>query len=156
MIMEYKFSQLRSQRWKYGSEVDYTRQDDFCKQNMGSKAISYLQAMPNSAELVDLIKHKISQFETDSIDIYINNQHESVMLNILLFDEDGNRLCEPFSVEAFMSENAVEFGLYTLEAYVDRINLFIVPNYQRCDEIEELDEHYEIGTYVKPTSRYRR
>jgi hypothetical protein len=156
MIIEYKFSQLRSQRWKHGSEVKYTRQDDFSKQSIGSKAISYLQAMPNSTELVDLIKDKISQFETDSIDIYVDNQGESVMLNILLFDEDENRLCEPFSIEAFMSADAVEFGLYMLDAYVDRINLFTVPSYQRCDDIDELDEHYEIGTYVKPTSRYQR
>ena len=156
MIMEYRFSQLKSQRWRHGSEVKYTKHDDFSKQSIGSKAISYLQAIPNSTELVDLIKDKISQFETDSIDVYINNQNESVILNILLFDEDGNRLCEPFSVEAFIAADAVEFGLYTLEAYVDRINLFIVPTYQRCDDIDELDEHYEIGTYVKPTSRYRR
>lgn len=156
MIMEYRFSQLKSLRWQHGSEVNYTKQDNFSKQSIGSKAISYLQEMPDSTELVDLIKDKISQFETDSIDIYINNQSSSVILNILLFDEDGNRLCEPFSVEAFMSADAVEFGMYTLQAYVDRINLFVVPSYQRCDEIDELDEHYEIGTYVKPTGRYQR
>lgn len=156
MIMEYRFSQLKSQRWKYSSEVNYAKQNDFAKQSMGSMAIAYLQAMPDSTELVDLIKDKISQFETDSIDIYINNQSGSSILNILLFDEDGNRLCEPFSVEAFIAADAVEFGVYMLEAYVDRINLFIVPTYQRCDEIDELDEHYEIGTYVKPTGRYQR
>ena len=157
MIREFRYTPVGRNKWVDKGVVELSIHTDTRQMSLGQQAFSYLKSLQLFDELKLILQHKIDQLKTvDSMDIYIDEGSECCLLNILFFDDDGDQVAEPFSVDIYTRLDAVKFAIYTFEPMFNEINMFVVASFQRSREIEQLEEHYEIGEYVEQKSRYRR
>ena len=156
MIKEYRYGHVGKNSWRENGELEARVDTDSHKMILGREAKEYLDSIEECQELVSIIMSKLDEYEVDSMDIYADEESGGLVINILLFDDEGRQVQEPFSACLYASLDALEFTLFTIEHFFDTINYFYVKSYQRCDSIDYLNEHYEIGSKPIEKGRYYR